>query len=275
VDGDEDDNADIIDGRLEVEDDKPSLPSVVENIAEALSLDKACGYFGSKNKQQHQGIVSPTTIWGGPTAGDVPETVDPSDDVLSVGDLTAITLERNEIRKRNRKLLLSRLSIPKGILTGCTDVEIVDAGDNVMMEPNNSMTFDDEDDDDNNGSIVGESERRPRRKLPHGQPRENYFAEYKDGPESMSPLYARKQIDCPQLIKNNNMKIVAMHSDSEENEKAKDATSRTPRTTATEETPPKEITTTQNANTDTVLDGTSDLLLRIEEGVEEEDEDCC
>jgi hypothetical protein len=205
----------------------------------------------------------------------VPETVDPSDDVLSVGDLTAITLERNEIRKRNRKLLLSRLSIPKGILTGCTDVEIVDAGDNAMMEPNNSMTFDDEDDDDNNGSIVGESERRPRRKLPRGQPGENYFAEYEDGPESMSPLYARKQIDCPQLIKNNNMKIVAMHSDSEENEKAKDATSRTPRTTATEETPPKEITTTQNANTDTVLDGTSDLLLRIEEGVEEEDEDCC
>ena len=220
VDGDEEDNDDVIDGRREVEDDKLSLPSVVKNIAEALSLEKACGYFGSKNQQQHP----------------VPETVDPSD-VLSVGDLTAITLEKNEIRKRSRRSLLSRLSIPKGILTGCTDadIEIVDADDNTMMEPNNSMTF-----DDDNGSIVC------------GQPRENYFADYENGQEGMSPLYARKQIDCPQLTEGN--EVVETMAGGETTE---------------------EITTNQNAHTDTVLDGTSDLLLRIEEGVEEEDEDCC
>ncbi|OEU18137.1 hypothetical protein FRACYDRAFT_238570 [Fragilariopsis cylindrus CCMP1102] len=220
VDGDEEDNDDVIDGRREVEEDKLSLPSVVKNIAEALSLEKACGYFGSKNQQQHP----------------VPETVDPSD-VHSVGDLTAITLEKNEIRKRSRRSLLSRLSIPKGILTGCTDadIEIVDADDNTMMEPNNSMTF-----DDDNGSIVC------------GQPRENYFADYENGQEGMSPLYARKQIDCPQLTEGN--EVVETMAGGETTE---------------------EITTNQNAHTDTVLDGTSDLLLRIEEGVEEEDEDCC
>jgi len=96
---------------------KPSLPSVVENIAEVLSIGgKACGYY-SADRVDH-GIVRPMAIWNRRSKSmghQIPKTVDQSD-IQSVGELTAITLEKNEIKEKNRKLLMKRLGLPKEVV---------------------------------------------------------------------------------------------------------------------------------------------------------------
>jgi hypothetical protein len=101
---------------------KPSLPSVVENIAEVLSIGgKACGYF-SEGKID-PGRASPVAIWNRSTVAkeevEIPKTVDQSD-LQSVGELTAITLEKDEIKEKNRKLLMKKLGLPKEILAWST-----------------------------------------------------------------------------------------------------------------------------------------------------------
>jgi len=89
---------------------KPSLPSVVENIAEVLHIGgKACGYFGADQVDNAKTIPAPN--WN----QEIPTTVDQFD-LQSVGELTAITLEKNEIQETNRKLLIKKLGLPKGIL---------------------------------------------------------------------------------------------------------------------------------------------------------------
>mmetsp|Transcript_3039 Transcript_3039/g.5368 ORF Transcript_3039/g.5368 Transcript_3039/m.5368 type:complete len:584 (+) Transcript_3039:584-2335(+) len=110
--------------------DKPNLPSVVENIAEVLS-NQPCGFFVGANANTNSSEIElgveahgvPNGVWNrnhsrhnnhnhnhNHNNSDVPQSIDPfsSDDMLSVGELTAITLEKNERRERNRMLLVSR-----------------------------------------------------------------------------------------------------------------------------------------------------------------------
>jgi hypothetical protein len=161
---------------------KPSLPSVVENIAEVLSIGgKACGYFSADKVDA--GRVSPIAIWNRSRSAaasvvvEIPETVDQSD-LQSVGELTAITLEKNEIKEKNRKLLVKRLGLPKEILgwsTGGKGKEI--SGDGMDTEESQAQN-------------LGSNSEQP----------EDYFADYEEGTSGVRSIYGSsevsKQIDC-------------------------------------------------------------------------------
>jgi len=135
---------------------KPSIPSVVENIAEVLSIGgKACGYFSAED-------VDPkgtSLIWNRQTGEmEIPKTVDQSDH-QSVGELTAMTLEKDEIKEKNRELLFKRLGLPKEILSWSTGGKSKD----------------------------GEKSRSESNRAVSPKP-ENYFAEYEDGTEGSRPI---------------------------------------------------------------------------------------
>lgn len=140
---------------------KPSLPSVVENIAEVLSIGgKACGYFAPEDVDP-KGTTS--LVWNRQSGEvEIPKTVDQSD-LQSVGELTAMTLEKNEIKEKNRKLLLKKLGLPKEILAWST-------GDK---------------------SKDGEESQSESNRKPFANP-ENYFAEYEDGAEGVRSIYGSK-----------------------------------------------------------------------------------
>ena len=144
---------------------KPSLPSVVENIAEVLSIGgKACGYFSADDVDPKG---STTLVWNQRTGKvEIPQTVD-QNDLQSVGDLTAITLEKNEMRETNRKLLLKRLGLPKEILAwGRTKAEMANEEEGSQSEIKRSKS--------------GAASEKP----------EDYFAEYEGGrAEGVSLIY--------------------------------------------------------------------------------------
>ncbi len=96
---------------------KPSVSSVVESIAEVLSIGgKACGYV-SANDVDPNDVDLLTALFFHQEKGEqrIPKTVEQTDNV-SVGDLTPITVEKDEIMETNRKLLLKKLGLPKEIL---------------------------------------------------------------------------------------------------------------------------------------------------------------
>ena len=151
---------------------KPSsLPSVVENIAEVLSIGgKACGYF-SANNVDTTGSTK-ISIWRMQSAvseGHIPSSVH-NDDAQSVGELTAMTLEKNEIKENSRKLLLARLGLPKDILAW---------GGSGKANAGNDSGEQDADNDSNDISA---------------QP-ENYFAEYEEGNNGVRSFYGNESGD--------------------------------------------------------------------------------
>jgi len=152
--------------------DKPSLPSVVENIAEVLSLGgKACGYFSSEDGAH--GMVNPMSMWKRRSSTEpveVPKTVDPND-LQSVGELTAITLEKNEIQERSRMIIMKRLGLPKEIMAWSAAARSGAKGLNDGKEatPNQQHS---------NDTTVNQQERS-----------ENYFAEYEEGVAGVRSIY--------------------------------------------------------------------------------------
>jgi len=140
---------------------KPSLPSVVENIAEVLSIGgKACGYFAPEDVDP-KGTTS--LVWNRESGEvEIPKTVDQSDH-QSVGELTAMTLEKNEMKEKNRKLLLKKLGLPKEIVAWSTGEKSKD----------------------------GEESQSESNRKAFANP-ENYFAEYEDGAEGVRSIYRSK-----------------------------------------------------------------------------------
>jgi hypothetical protein len=155
---------------------KPSLPSVVENIAEVLSIGgKACGYFAPEKADA--GRVSPVAIWNrshsapASTLVEIPETIDQSD-LQSVGELTAITLENNEIKEKNRKLLMKRLGLPKEILDWST------------CPKGKESDVDGTDTEEAQGRNLGCNSKQP----------EDYFADYEEGTSGARSIYGSNEI---------------------------------------------------------------------------------
>jgi len=191
---------------------KPSLPSVVENIAEVLSIGgKACGYFAPDKVDAGQ--VSPVAIWNRSHSAaasvvvEIPETVDQSD-LQSIGELTAITLEKNEIKEKNRKLIMKRLGLPKEILGWSTGAKGKESGD------------DGTDTEESQRRNIGSNIKQP----------EDYFADYEEGTSGVRSIYGSneisKQNDCLGEAQNVQKDQSAENSSNELSESSPDSRSR-------------------------------------------------
>eukprot|EP00537_Pseudo-nitzschia_pungens_P016080 CAMPEP_0172405110 /NCGR_PEP_ID=MMETSP1061-20121228/65827_1 /TAXON_ID=37318 /ORGANISM="Pseudo-nitzschia pungens, Strain cf. pungens" /LENGTH=1648 /DNA_ID=CAMNT_0013140189 /DNA_START=62 /DNA_END=5008 /DNA_ORIENTATION=+ len=152
-------------------DDKPSLPSVVENIAEVLST-QPCGFFGTSEPSE-TGV--PNGVWNTDSfERGVPQSIDQTD-MLSVGELTAITLEKIELSDQHRKILMSRFGLPTDIFSRGTTTT-------------NSRS----DDGDSQKQQHGVSGKGTNVIKQPGS--ENYFAEYEDGVSGVTSIYDTTKI---------------------------------------------------------------------------------